>query len=117
MTHTLIIPLFRPTPLNQLLGHWARGGRLKKHDRAIVAAEAWSQQIPKAQGKRRVSLEVTNAGRYRRVDPDAFFKSLLDALVACGLLMDDSPRWCELGTVTQRRGKRLETRIVLEDCP
>jgi len=37
-----------------------------------------------------------------------------DALVACGRLKNDSPRWCILGTVEVVRGEWI-TRITLED--
>jgi hypothetical protein len=39
----------------------------------------------------------------------------LDALVAAGLLRDDSPRWVELGGVWFRRGAKPATRIDLQD--
>jgi hypothetical protein len=51
----------------------------------------------------------------RPIDPDGIWKSLCDALVAAGLLVDDSARWCELGSFTQTRGAAKATRIVLTD--
>jgi hypothetical protein len=37
--------------------------------------------------------------------------------VACGLLVDDSPRWCDTGTVTYDRASLPSMRVTLEDLP
>jgi Holliday junction resolvase RusA-like endonuclease len=116
-THVLTIDQWHPTTLNRLLGcHWANAYRRKKADQKIVAAMAKAQKVPRAIGKRRVSLTITLCPRQRSPDKDAWWKSLLDALVACGLLKDDSPRWCDLGTVEYERGKQRCTTVVLEDA-
>jgi hypothetical protein len=52
--------------------------------------------------------------RQRGADPDAYWKSLLDALVHAGLLVDDSPKWCELGPVRFERECRRKPAIQLE---
>lgn len=102
--------------LNELLGHWAKAARLKKRDRQWIALESRNQEIPLATGKRRVSLVVVLGPRQRRpMDPDALWKSLLDSCVHAGLLLDDGPRWCILGTVDYERGPHSEMRVVLED--
>lgn len=69
--------------------------------------------MPKATGRRRVSVSVD----CHKTPPDAdnVLKSLLDALTACGLVIDDSPAWCELGTVAVARGPRDRTVVTLED--
>jgi hypothetical protein len=115
--HVLVIPGWHPARLNDLMGggHWARRHRLKKADRQLVAAYTKAAGVPQATGRRRVSLELTLAPRQRAADPDAYWKSALDALVACGLLVDDSRQQLQLGTVTFRRGPARQTRIVLED--
>jgi hypothetical protein len=66
---------------------------LKKADRQLVGGYALAQRIPRAAGRRRVSLVITLAPGRRAPDPDVVWKSLLDALTACGLLVDDSARW------------------------
>jgi hypothetical protein len=87
---------------------------LGKAAKAMVAGYAMMQRIPKATGRRRVSLEVTLEGRQREADADAYFKGLLDALVSCGLLLGDKTSEVQLGDVTHKRGVR-GTVIVLED--
>ena len=115
MTYRITIPDFRFTPLNQLGWHWGKRSRLKKQDRDFVWAYSLLLGIPQATTKRRVSLEITITGRQQETDPDALWKSCLDALVKNSRLMDDSAKWCELGTVTYTRGEKTETVIVLED--
>ncbi len=116
-THRLFVPGFRFTSLNAMMGqHWAKVAKMKKADRQWVGTYAMLRDIPKALGKRRVSLEVVITGRQQETDPDSLWKSALDSLVHTRLLVDDSPRYCELGTVTYRRNGELGTTIVLADC-
>jgi Holliday junction resolvase RusA-like endonuclease len=114
--HYLRLEGFTPTSLNKLVGHWARRARLKRGDRQRVQAAAIDQQVPWAAGKRRVSLIVTLGKGQKRMDPDNVFKSILDALTAASLIVDDSGQWVELGPVEWKRGER-QTVIVLEDVP
>ncbi len=119
-THILIITRWRPTLLNEMKGHWARGHRLKSADAEIVAAHAKEQAIPIATSKRRVSLRFYLGKGQRKWDPDAPWKSCLDALKRCQLLVNDSPAWSEMGPVEFIRLKKKDTseprtEIVLED--
>ena len=114
--HVLTVDGWHPYRLNQLIGvHWGTRSKRKRIDRAAVALAARIASVPPATGKRCVSLLLTMAPRQRRPDPDALWKSLLDALVRCGLLVDDGAAWCELGPVTFDRGPRRRTVVVLED--
>lgn len=120
--HNLLIPNWTPAGLNQWQGrHWSVGHKLKKADREIVGWYAQQAGIPLATCQRRVSVKITLTPRQRACDPDAPLKSLLDALVACGLLLDDNPKWCVLGSVTFDQGAERQTEIILEDvckpCP
>lgn len=116
MRHEILITDWHPVRLNQLLNcHWGTRSKLKKQDRELIRFYAGFFAVPPAKGKRRVSLVLTLAPKQRAGDPDAFFKGLLDALVNCGLLVDDNRQWVELGTVEFVRGKTRQTRIVLED--
>jgi hypothetical protein len=113
--HFLRLPGWTPAPLNSLIGcHWGTRSRRKRADREVVALEALAQGIPRATGRRRVSLVVTGWPTGRLPDADGLLKSTLDALVHAGLLVDDAPAWCELGAVEVCRGPRGTT-IVLED--
>ena len=107
------IPNWHPARLNQLLGHWEKAMRLKRSDAEMVAAYFLGQ--PKATEKRLVHLTIHLAKGQRAGDPDSYFKTLLDALVRCGQLKDDSRQWCELGPVEfVRTGVRGAT-ITLEE--
>ena len=116
MKHVLTIPDWTPARLNQFDGrHWAVRANLKKADRQLVMIYFLTSQIPSARGKRRVSLDIM-LGKHRRLsDPDAHWKSLLDALVHASLLVNDNPAGVELGPVTITKGPRTCTTITLED--
>lgn len=114
--HVLRIAGWHPTPLNKLVGrHPMQAHKLKADDKAQVRIEAVIQRIPPAAFRRTVSLTITLAPRQRACDPDAYWKSLLDALVGAVLLVDDSRQWCRLGSVTFDRGERRSTTITLTD--
>lgn len=115
-THKLTIPDWHPSRLNQWDGrHWSKRAKLKRMDRDFIAYYARQQNIPSANGKRRVSLSLTLGKGQRGGDPDSYWKSLLDGLVHAGLLIDDSKEKVELGPVAYSRGNRA-TEITLEDC-
>ena len=109
------IPRWRPTSLNSLMNsHWAKAARMKKADKSMVAI--YCSGMPKAKGKRRVTFNILLGKGQRRTDPDACLKSGLDALVACGMLVDDSDKYCEIMPVTQfRKPGWYGTLIALED--
>jgi hypothetical protein len=114
-TYRLTVPDWHPAKLNQLLGHWAQRHRLKRGDRQLVWYYARLAGIPPAVLPRRVSLRITLGPRERAGDPDSYWKSLLDSLVHCGLLLDDNRQGVELGTVEFHRGQERATEITLED--
>ena len=97
--------------------HWAERNRRKKADYTVIALEARQQGITKATGPRRVSLVILHAKGRRTVDPDAIWKTLLDGLVKCGLLVDDAPAFLTLGSVSYEIGKQKGLRVILEDLP
>lgn len=113
MNKTITIPNWHPTPLNKLIGgHWGSASKRKKADRNIITC--YTHHLPKAHGKRRVTLTITLGKGQRGCDPDAYWKSLLDALVHAGQLVDDSPKWVELAPVIFNRSQVAST-IQLED--
>jgi hypothetical protein len=114
--YEIVIPRWHPTALNRLLGcHWGTRSRLKRADTDLIAICARQAGVPRATGRRRVSLQITLAPRQRAADPDSFWKALLDGLVRAGLLVDDDRFGVELGDVTFGRGPEPGTVIVLED--
>jgi hypothetical protein len=118
MIHRLTIENWHPCTTNQLVGWpWPTVYRRKKADQRVVGIEALAQRIPKATCKRRVHLHLLLGPRGRPPDPDSPFKSLLDSLVAAGLLVDDSPKYVELAPMSYERGTRRAAVITLEDLP
>ena len=116
MTFEAFIPHWHPTPLNRLFGsHWATASRMKKADAAIIAI--YCRAIPKATGKRRLSVEIVLKPKQRRCDPDAYHKSLCDALVKAKCLVNDSSHYVELSPVQYERGTDREwgTKLTLEN--
>lgn len=116
MIHTIDLPGFVPVSVNRLMnGHWAKRKRLKDSDASFVAYSCLAAQIPPAEGKRRVSCFIQVSGRRRSPDPDNVLKSLLDALVRCRMLIDDSAKYIELGSIQVVRGEKTTTTVTLED--
>jgi Holliday junction resolvase RusA-like endonuclease len=114
--YTLEIPRWRPALLKELMCSVKGKIRLKKRDREMVCAYALQAKIPRATGTRRVSLHVTLGKGMREFDVDAWQQSGLDAMKHAGLIMDDSARYVELGSVTfSRDPSRWGTMITLED--
>jgi hypothetical protein len=100
--HTLTIPNWRPVRLNVLLkAHHYTKTRLKRADAEMVALYALKLRIPEAKCRRRVDLHLVPGAGQSECDADAFWKSGLDALTRAGLLVDDRPKWCLHGKVTQ----------------
>jgi len=111
---TVTIPNWHPTRLNTLLGaHWAVAARMKKADRRMLCVTCHG--IPKATGKRRVTLTIGLKPRQRAGDPDCYWKSLLDGLVQCKLLVDDNRQHVECMPVQYERGLIMSTTINLGD--
>jgi len=104
---------WRPAALNEYVGkHWAIGHKLKKRDREMVWAHM--PHVFKPTGKRQVDLHISLAPKQKKVDPDGYWKSVNDALVYCGLLIDDTDQYVKLGEVTYSRGEPSTT-ILLTD--
>ena len=109
---------YHPPTINMLIGRgWRTIHSIKRRDRKRIGDEMALAGIPRATGKRRVTLEIILAPRQRSPDPDAFWKVLLDSLVSCGALKDDNRQWVELAPVEIGRGKRRATVLTLEDVP
>ncbi len=111
---TFRIPDWAPTPVNKLYDHhWASRRKHKKSDAEIVAY--YARNVPKASQKRAVSLHVVFPPGKRMPDVDAYAKSLLDSLVHCKLLVNDSSAWCVLNPVAYSRGQVAVSFITVED--
>ena len=75
----------------------------------------YCDHLPTAQGKRRVSLHIILKKGQRAADPDAYAKSVGDALVAAYMLVDDNRQHVEWAPVTFARAINWGTQITLED--
>jgi hypothetical protein len=76
----------------------------------------WKAKVPKATGRRRVSLQIVLKKGQRAGDPDSYFKSLCAALVHVGMLVDDNPQGVELAPVAfSRDWQNWEIQITLLD--
>jgi hypothetical protein len=114
--HMLEIPRWHPATVNQLLRSVRGRIRLKQQDRQMIWSYCRLQQIPPAQGKRRVTLTIVLAPHQKAGDPDAYFKSLGDACVKAHLLVNDSHLYVEwVPVVFERSPAGWGTRITLED--
>lgn len=111
----LRIEKWHPAPLNKLMMGWHTAMRLKAVDRKMVGAYCKINRIPLANGPREVSLLVTLAPKQRACDPDAYWKSLLDALVNADMLIDDNRQYVRHGAVDFERGAERATLITLTD--
>lgn len=116
MRNEILIPDWRPTTINTLLGmHWNKRRKAKRADEAMIYYHVRGTDIPAATTKRRVSMVMAYFGRQKERDGDACWKTVLDGLVKADMLIDDNPRWCEQGTVGQMRTDKEYTIIILED--
>lgn len=117
-TYRVRISNWHPVRLNMLVGwYWAKINRLKRSDAVVVACHVRAANVPRAGGKRRVGLIITLGPHQRGGDPDAYWKSTLDALTEAGAIVDDSPAYVELAPVEYEHGNGPATTITLEDLP
>jgi hypothetical protein len=105
--YALWIPEWRPTLVNELRAtpyrHWSAPYKKLKRDKKVIEEAFVRSGQPKAWGPRRVSLLFVMPKKARMFDRDAPRKSINDALVACGALINDSPAYCYEGPVHYAR--------------
>jgi Holliday junction resolvase RusA-like endonuclease len=115
---TLTIPNWYPVSLNEMAGyHWSVKARLKRQDVDMIAGYAMQAGLRKASCKRYVRIYFHGWHRGRRPDPDNLLKSLLDAMVQAGLLVDDSLTWCEWERPEIIQSTVKQTVITISDEP
>lgn len=117
MTYKLRIDSWHPARLNQLMRGWRTAHRLKKVDRNLISSYCIINRIPLANGPREVGITITLGPRQRAADPDAYWKSALDALVNANMLIDDNRQYCRCLPVEFERGTERATLITLRDLP
>lgn len=114
--HRITILHWRPATLNKLMrGKIKDRIKYRQVDHAMVAGYAHKEGVPRALGKRRVSLEITLTGKQKEFDVDSPWKGLFDALVSCGQLLGDTVHLVQIGELSFTRGTEPKTVILLED--
>ena len=112
---TMEIPGWHPVELNKLIGHRMKTASLKKHDCKIVCDAVVAYGIPRATVKRKLDLTLIYTAGDRTRDKDAYWKSLLDALVHSGALFNDSRHWVDYDKPRYARGDVKTTFITLQE--
>ena len=117
ISYTVHLDDWHPTTLNELirLRHWGQRKRRKEADMAHLMVACQNARIPKAKGKRRLSLVWHLPKGGKRRDEDNVFKTLNDCLVVLGMLKNDSPVWLERGGIEYRREGRKGLTVILEE--
>ena len=101
----VFIPRWHPTPLNKLLRNYWVAARLKKVDRDMIgwAFKADHPNNRACNEKKLITLTIILQKGKRGCDPDAYWKSTLDALVHAGAIANDSHLWVQLAPVDFKR--------------
>jgi len=81
----------------------------------MIGVYLYNAKVPKAAGKRRVEIVIVLGKGQRAGDPDAYNKSLLDALVRLGYLKDDNRQWLQLESVKFSRAEEKAMIIRITD--
>jgi len=116
MIWTMEIPGWHPCALNKLVhSHHHRASSFKAKDREIVARACLVYAIPAAEARRSVEIHLVFAKGARACDPDAYWKSLLDALVHARALKNDSMDWVVCRPPAYSRGERQTSFITLQE--
>jgi len=117
----MVLPML-PASMNQRerSSFWVRKKELDQITQALVVL-AQEVGVPGALVRRRVTVTIHKGVRSRvRDDPanrDSRAKSVLDAMVRTGLLVDDSDRWLDWGGVHEGEKRELkQTVIEVSDC-
>lgn len=102
--------------------HWRTRSRELEQITTATKYLAFEAGIPPARTKRRVVVTIHKSTRSRVTDDpsnrDSRAKSVLDAMVHCGLLIDDSDKWLEWGGVKEgARMPQVCTVVTIQDVP
>ena len=104
-----------PGNFNEFAGrHWSVKNRVKNRTRCAVGVACFADGVPRATGRRRVSIALELPAGRTAPDHDNLLKTLWDALTACGAIVDDSPEWIEGGGYTIEIGEKVLTVVTLE---
>lgn len=121
MTWSLTIPRACPSQNKHQWAHWGKVRREKQEWYNLIRAAEGFLDIPRATGKRKLTLERFGWGTLDEMNLIGGAKGIVDNLVQLGLLVDDKPSMLQLGGVIQnqimpRTKVHPHTVIHLEDC-
>jgi len=121
MTWSITIPRACPSQNRHQWAHWAIIRKEKMEWFNLIRAAEGFTNIPKATGKRKLTLERFGWKILDEMNLIGGAKGIVDNLVQLGLLVDDKPSDLELGGVIQhkimpRTHTIPHTVLHLEDC-
>lgn len=108
----------RPCPSQNefAFAHWRKAKNSKDAWKILIRSADGFLTIPKAQGKRKLTIERHAKGILDEQNLIGGAKGIIDNLVQLGLLVDDKPACLELGTPVQVRVKGMPfTLLILEE--
>lgn len=104
-------------PRGSLQTHWAQRKREKDLLQLLVRAGINSSPDKPLRFDAPVVIAYERSYRNEPMDPDnlaASFKPLLDVIVRCGIIKDDSPKWIKLtATQAKRVNGKAQTRVCI----
>jgi len=103
----IVIERWTPPSVNELLHvHWAKANRIKKGAAELIAYACREAGVPRATGKRRVSMVIYYPRMDHAIDPDNAWKAVNDALKHAGAIVDDRAEFLELGPCVPLKGRK-----------
>lgn len=116
-----ILRIERPSPSQNTLerSHWRARKASKDAWKTLIRGAAGFLDIPRAHGRRRLTIERHAKGTLDEQNLIGGAKGLIDDLVQLGLLVDDRPAFLDLGKPVQIRllkhERRPYTLLILEE--
>jgi hypothetical protein len=113
---SIVMPVYSQNVLTRRYKNPHAYARLR--DAYGMAIMVGTRLIPRAKGKRRLTLVRLMGFRGKRYDEANLMggsKPLVDSLVRAGLLIDDSPKWLEWGGASQEKCNVEGARIILQE--
>nr|WP_320131982.1 hypothetical protein [uncultured Holophaga sp.] len=99
--------------------HWRKAKSSKDAWKLLIRGASGFLDIPRARGKRRLTIERHARGTLDEQNLIGGAKGIIDDLVQLGLLVDDKPAFLELGRPVQARLQKGERRpytlLILEE--
>lgn len=111
----LDIPMLPPSPNQLRSAHWAKLHRIRE-DASWAVLKAWNTAGRPGAPKTAAVVDVVICAHGRAGDPDnawARMKPILDSLVEHLLLVDDSPAWLSLGTISHAKAPPKQGHVLV----